>query len=195
MGFTKAVSLYVALVHHPVLNRKGEVIASAVTNLDLHDMARSACTYDIPTCYVVTPLRDQQELAKSLIGHWCEGVGRELHPDRCRALERLRLVDSVFAARKEIEDEWGRAPTVWATSAQDYRQALTHRQAREQLEASPSPCLLLFGTGWGLAPSILDEVDGVLEAIPGINGYNHLSVRCAAAILMDRLLSRERSIS
>jgi len=60
-----AADLYVALVHYPVLNRKGEIIASALTNLDLHDLARTARTYNIPSCYIVTPLKDQQALARS----------------------------------------------------------------------------------------------------------------------------------
>ena len=185
------VRLYVALVHHPVLNRKGEIIASAVTNLDLHDLARAARTYEIPACFVVTPLKDQQDLVASLIGHWCEGVGKELHPDRDEALRRLRVVDSLASAKAEIEARAGCAPFVWATSARDCEGAMSHRKARETLKETDAPVLLLLGTGWGLAPDVLGEADGVLEAIRGLNGYNHLSVRCAAAILMDRLLRVE----
>jgi hypothetical protein len=180
--------LYVALVHHPVLNRKGETIASAVTNLDLHDLARSARTYEIPACFIVTPLKDQQTLVARLLSHWCEGVGKELHPDRDEALKRLRVVESISCACKEIEAEWGCPPVVWGTTAREYNGAMSHGQARRKLAESSAPCLLLFGTGWGLAPSVLRDADGVLEAIRGVNGYNHLSVRCAAAILMDRLL-------
>lgn len=183
--------LYVALVHHPVLNRRGETIASAVTNLDLHDLARAARTYEIPACFVVTPLKDQQMLVSRLIGHWCEGVGKELHPDRDEALRRLRVVESLDSAKEEIEARTGRPPLVWATSARDCQGAMTHGQARKALVESVVPVLLLLGTGWGLAPGVLSEADGVLEAIRGLNGYNHLSVRCAAAILMDRLLRLE----
>ena len=49
------------------------------------------------------------------------------------------------------------------------------------------PTLLLFGTGWGLADSILDRVDHCLAPIRGGSDYNHLSVRSAAAITLDRL--------
>jgi hypothetical protein len=50
--------------------------------------------------------------------------------------------------------------------------------------------LLLFGTGWGLTNEMLAECDFVLEPIAGLgkNSYNHLSVRSAAAIILDRLL-------
>ncbi len=49
--------------------------------------------------------------------------------------------------------------------------------------------LLLFGTGWGLTPQLLDEADLRTEPIRGVSpsGYNHLSVRSACAIALDRL--------
>jgi hypothetical protein len=176
-----------------VVNRNHEVIASAITNLDLHDLARLACTYDLPACYIVTPLMDQQDLARQLISHWCEGVGKELHPHRKQALERLRLVDDVDRARREILAEWGKPPLLWATSAQQQGPVLNHRSARRQLQAASGlqPILLLLGTAWGLASTLAAEADAVLEAIPGRAGYNHLSVRCAAAILVDRLCGDE----
>ncbi|MGD9506628.1 MAG: RNA methyltransferase [Syntrophobacteraceae bacterium] len=185
--------LYLALVHHPVLNRRGEEIASAVTNLDLHDFARLSCTYSIAACFIATPLVDQRALVEVLISHWSNGVAKELHADREQALRRLRLVDGVRAAMAEIETECGRQPLVWATSARKPREMLPVRAAREgMLSDSVTPRLILFGTGWGLAPSVFDCVDAVLEPIEGSSGYNHLSVRCAAAILVDRLLHMDR---
>ena len=104
------VPLYLALVHYPVLNRKGEIIASAVTNLDLHDMARAARTYEIPACYIVTPLQDQQVLIKRLLDHWCEGVGKQLHPDREEALKRLKIADDLVAVKRIFERSGGNPP-------------------------------------------------------------------------------------
>jgi hypothetical protein len=179
-------------MHYPVLNRRGEIIAAAVTNLDLHDLARAARTYAIPACYMVTPLKDQQALIKRLLDHWCKGVGKELHPDREEALKRLKIADDIGTVKEEIREGCGEAPLVWATTAKEQSGALKHREARRILARRARPCLLLFGTGWGLAPAIMKEADAVLEAIPGRSGYNHLSVRCAAAILMDRLLHTDR---
>ncbi len=182
--------LYLALVHHPVVNRKGEVVASAVTNLDLHDLARTARTYDLPACFIVTPLEDQQALICELISHWCEGVGREMHPDRAQALDLLRIEASIEGACRAIERETGTKPQLWATSARQSTRGLGVSDARGQLAKSEAPVLLLFGTAWGLAPSVLQGADGLLEPIRGKGDYNHLSVRCAAAILLDRLLGQ-----
>jgi hypothetical protein len=180
--------LYLALVHYPVLNRKGEIIASSVTNLDLHDMARTARTYEVPACYIVTPLQDQQVLIKRLLSHWCEGIGKELHPDRQEALKGLKIADDIAGVKEDIRAECGEYPLVWATTAADRSGNLAHRQARRLLANAQRPHLLLFGTAWGLAPAIIEDVDAVLGAIKGRGDYNHLSVRCAAAILIDRLL-------
>lgn len=183
------MALFLALVHYPVVNRRGETIASAITNLDLHDLARAACTYGVPVCYVVTPLKDQKDLVERLLSHWCEGVGRELHPDRAMALRRLRVVQSLGDVLEDILGETGRKPLVWGTSARAIPGALPHVEARNILESRSDPVLLLLGTAWGLADRVLEEVDALLEPIGGVSGYNHLSVRCAAAIMLDRLLS------
>ncbi len=181
--------LYLALVHYPVLNRKGEVIASAVTNLDLHDLARCACGYDLPGCFIVTPLKDQQALVGRLLNHWCEGVGREMLPERAEALRRLRLVESVDEAVGQVTAECGSAPVVWASSARGGLGVLSYSSARSHLMNEERPFVLLLGTGWGLVPSLIESAHAVLEPIRGVNGYNHFSVRCAAAIILDRLLS------
>ncbi len=186
------MTLILALVHYPVVNRRGEVIASAITNLDLHDLARAACTFNIAACYIVTPLKDQQTLAGDLLRHWCEGVGYELHPERGNALKRLKIADTLDEVREDIEREHGSSPVVWATSAKEIEGALSHDLARKMLGDDERPCLLLFGTAWGLAENVIEEADAVLEPIRGVGGYNHLSVRCAAAILVDRLLAAER---
>ncbi len=48
--------------------------------------------------------------------------------------------------------------------------------------------MILLGTAWGLAPQVIESSDGILEPISGVGKYNHLSVRSAAAIVLDRLL-------
>ena len=53
--------------------------------------------------------------------------------------------------------------------------------------ADGMPQVILFGTAWGLAPELLDSADQVLKPIEGTGRYNHLSVRSAVAIILDRL--------
>jgi len=182
--------LFLALLHYPVLNRMGDIIASAITNLDLHDLARSCRTYGVEACYIVTPLRDQQALANRLTAHWIEGRGGEILPERREALKLLKVMESLGSTVQDIARKSGEPPVLWATTAKYGGRVLSHREARDLLETGDRPFLLLLGTGWGLAPGIFDVVDAVLEPIPGVNGYNHLPVRAAACILMDRLLGR-----
>lgn len=187
---TYMAPFFIALLHYPVLNRTGDIIASAITNLDLHDLARSCCTYGVSACYIVTPLKDQQALSQRLTSHWIEGRGGEILPERREALKLLRVVEDIQAARRDIQDCTGMSPVVWATTAKKGNGSMPHAEARNFLGREKKPVLLLFGTGWGLAPAVFDETDAVLDPIPGMGAYNHLAVRSAAAILMDRLLGK-----
>ncbi len=187
-------SLYIALVHFPVLNRLKEKIASAITSIDLHDLGRLARTYEMPCCYIITPLVDQQILAKRLIDHWCKGIGKSTHPNRAEALERLKLVNTIDDAARDIEQLEGQKPECWATSAQkkDLDKVITFEEASQKIFSENSPVLLLFGTAWGLAPEVIDMCSAILEPIRANSSYNHLSVRCAAAIIVDRLLGENK---
>ncbi|MCP4687771.1 MAG: RNA methyltransferase, partial [Desulfobacterales bacterium] len=41
MNALSTPNLHLALLHYPVVNKNGEPVASAVTNLDLHDISRA----------------------------------------------------------------------------------------------------------------------------------------------------------
>jgi len=178
---------YIGLVHYPVVNRAGKRIVSAVTNLDIHDIARASATYGIEAFFIITPLERQIALARKIIAHWLKGVGGELNMDRKRAMETAKIVPSIEDAVAVIETTHGQPPEVYATTAHRYSQTVGWRQLRGQLETQAVPVLLLFGTASGLAPEILDSVDGVLEPICGRGDYNHLSVRSAVSVALDRL--------
>lgn len=181
--------LYMALVHFPVVNKNGEIIASAVTNLDLHDMARSCRTYGVRRLFVVTPLEDQKRLVQRITGHWTSGVGATHNPDRKEALSLIHLCHDMAEAVQCVAEKEGIRPLVVATTARHQREAISHGSLRETLTGG-KPCLLVFGTAWGLADSLMASVDRVLEPILGNTVYNHLSVRSAAAILLDRLTGK-----
>ncbi len=185
---TTEVRLDVALVHYPVCNKNKEIIGSAITNLDLHDIARASATYGVGTYYVVTPYEDQQRLAMEIIEHWRQGFGAVYNPDRGQALAKVAVVDSLESLFKEAGNRGSRYH-VMATTAAHGAATIGYNQARQRVAAGERT-LLLFGTGWGLAAEIMSQVDDVLPPLGG-KGYNHLSVRSAVSIILDRLLASE----
>jgi hypothetical protein len=78
----------------------------------------------------------------------------------------------------------------WATSARKQPVSLSHQQARASLAEGEGSVVMLLGTAWGLPEVVLSEAARVLDPIPSVreDKYNHLSVRAAGAILLDRLL-------
>lgn len=180
-------ALNIALVHSPVLNKNGENIGSAVTNLDLHDIARAAKTYGVDHYYVTTPYEDQKQLVQEIVDHWQTGHGAQYNPARKEALSIVRLADSLQTVLEELTAEYGRAPFVVTTSARLYQNTIAYRGLAQRIHAG-TPVLLLFGTAHGLAPEVMDFADAVLPPIQGGTAYNHLSVRSAASIILDRLL-------
>lgn len=178
----------IALLHHPVHDRDGQVVTTALTNLDLHDIARSARTYGLERYFVVTPLTSQQELAQRILGHWRDGGhGAGTHASRAEALAAVEVAPDLEAVVATITRRSGRPPLVVATTAAA-RAGQIDVAALRRRWAIGQPLLLLLGTGWGLTQALLDRADAVLLPLRGPTPYNHLSVRSAAAILLDRLL-------
>jgi hypothetical protein len=177
--------LAAALVHHPVVDRQGVTVTTAITNLDLHDIARSSRTYGLTDFFVVHPIAAQRELAERVREHWMTGSGSRRIPDRTPALEILRIVVSLEQAIAEL----GGDVEIWTTSARVRPSSISHENARAALESEGRPVLLVFGTGWGLAEAVHERSHAHLLPIQSAvsGGYNHLSVRAAAAILFDRL--------
>ena len=179
--------VYLALLHHPVYDKTGRVVTTAVTNLDVHDMARLSRTFGVRACYVCTPVHTLRRLVARIMRHWEHGPGATYNATRREALALVRLSPELDAAIAEIEAETGQLPRLVATSARGGRSRLSHAALRARLDAPGPPVVLVFGTGWGLADAVMERVDDVLEPIEGTGPYNHLSVRAAAAIVLDRL--------
>ncbi|UCG65416.1 MAG: RNA methyltransferase [Deltaproteobacteria bacterium] len=184
------MTFYIGLLHYPVYNKRGEIIASAITNLDLHDLARLAKTYGAGRFYVITPLADQQDLAERICQHWVSGFGALYNKDRQEAMSLISVVPSLEKSMEEIKDREGELPALMVTDAgKNKRERITYEMARE-IVASTRVIMLLFGTAWGIAQELMRKADYVLAPIVGVSQYNHLSVRAAAAITLDRLFSR-----
>lgn len=179
--------LYLALVHHPVLGRGGDEITTSVTNLDVHDIARTARTYGVVRYFVVTPITAQRDLVNHILGYWREGKGGDRVPERTEALSIIEDVASIEDAVAAITAREGKAPRVVTTAAKARASATSFDALREEMAAHDGPYLLMFGTGYGLAGRVLERADVHLAPVRP-DGYNHLPVRCAVAIILDRLL-------
>ena len=178
---------YVALVHHPVLDREGQTVTTAITNLDIHDIARASRTFGLAGYFVVTPIAAQRDLVARIVGHWTEGAGREHNDKRTDAVSLVRIVPALADAIEQA----GR-PYVVATGARARGATMTAGARRHKQLPDPRNLLLVFGTGWGLAPPVFESCDAALDPIVGPDPndrYNHLSVRSAVAIVLDRLFA------
>ncbi|MBQ7759687.1 MAG: RNA methyltransferase [Acidaminococcaceae bacterium] len=179
--------LYVGLVHYPIYNKRMQVIASAVTNFDIHDISRTCRTYDVRRYYIIHPLDVQRDIIKKIIGYWQEGYGRTYNPDRSNALDIVCWQADIEAAAQDIEAQTGKRPYIVTTDARIYPNTVSYGFMRKQLQEGDRPILLLFGTGFGIEAETMSRFDYILEPIYGACDYNHLCVRSAAAIILDRL--------
>lgn len=177
----------VALLHYPVYDKNRQVVSTAVTNLDIHDIARSARTFGLLRYYLVTPVPGQQELAGRIVRHWQEGWGATYNPKRKAALELIEIASTLDDALADLKERFGRPARLVTTGARLHPRSITFSDLRQRFADREQPYLLLFGTGWGLVEEVFERADLVLEPIRGAGEYNHLSVRSAAAIIMDRL--------
>lgn len=181
----------VALLHHPVSDRNGLVVTTSVTNLDVHDIARSVRTFGLNSYYIANPSPGQHELVGRLLRHWREGWGADYNSKRKDALGTVCLSRDLSEVRAAMAAEFGAEPLLVVTGARPRKGTLTCAALRSRLEEQESPVILAFGTGWGLTEEVFDEADFVLDPINGADDYNHLSVRSAVAIYLDRLFGRQ----
>jgi tRNA (guanine37-N1)-methyltransferase len=189
-----AARTHIALVHHPVFDRTGKIVTTSVTNLDIHDIARSALTYGLAGYHLVTPVTVQREKAEHIAALWHDEVrSPPSSGSRAGALALVHTADSIETVIARITEAAG-APRVVATSARPESfpgiPHVTPDQLRAEATLEAAPVLVLLGTGWGLADALIPSVSRVLTPIEGASDWNHLSVRSAAAILLDRLFGR-----
>ena len=181
-------NLYVALMHFPMRNRRGEIVATAMTSIDVHDIARSARTYGVVRYFVVTPLPSQQRIGWRIRGFWTEGERAMEASRRGDALEIVTMSHDLEESISWIRDAEGQDPLVVATSARKHEaRAVSYEQLRAEIAHGDRPVLILFGTGWGMVDEVIQACDLLLPPIMPGSDFNHLSVRAAAAITLDRV--------
>jgi hypothetical protein len=174
----------VALIHHPVIDRQGAIFTTTLTNLDLHDISRSVRSYGLEAFFVVHPFAGQRALGERICRHWVEGPGGVRIPARAEALSVVRFAEDLDAVKRALDE-----PEIWTTAAQPRGTITDFATARAHLAGPGRPVVICFGTGWGLAPDFLDAADRRLAPIDPGTGFNHLSVRAACAITLDRLFA------
>ena len=186
---------YAALMHGDILLKdpnspNGKRIGtSSVTSFDLHDISRSSLTYGLKNYFIVTPLKDQQQIVNTLLEFWNMPVGMSYNPHRHQAVNRVRVQNNLDEVIAAITAQEGKAPILIATSAREvphvkrityYDQSVVWQHDR--------PVLFLFGTAKGIAPHVIERCDYLLGPVLGFTDFNHLSVRSAAAVIFDRWL-------
>lgn len=179
------VSLYVALLHYPMLDKQGDTVVTSITNMDLHDISRSCRTFGVKNYFVVNPLKAQREISTRVLTHWQKGYGATYNPNRKEAFEYTVIKESLSEVIEFIEKKEGCRPVLAATSAKDG----PNRVKLETFikENFDKPILLLFGTGWGMSEDLMKLADVVIEPIKGVGSFNHLSVRSAVAIYLYKI--------
>ena len=178
---------YVMEVHYPVLDKRGEKSSTAITGMDIHDIARACRTYGIKKYLLVTPLAQQREMAKRIIGHWTEGWGSTYNPDRKEAFSTIKIFASVPKALAWVKEKEKREPYKIATTAKSQQEATHWLTLKREIMLGDRSPVFIFGTGWGLHDEVLQASDAVMTPITGgTDNWNHLSVRSAVSITLDR---------
>ena len=187
-------NLSFCLVHYPVSLGPKKIGASSLTNLDIHDIARISRSYAMGSFYPVTPLGDQLRVLEEILRHWTRGPGGVGNADRAQALGLVQPATSLEEAVAHMTAQHGTRPRLVASSAvwpargkasKPESMPMTPRDVRRWCDQGP--VMLCLGTAQGLAPEVLEQCEGTLRPVRFL-GYNHLSVRSAAAILADRIL-------
>jgi hypothetical protein len=182
--------LYVALVHFPVKNRLGEEIASTLDVFDFSDLGRLSLAYPLANVLWINPLASQREAFDRMSAH---ANDPERDVESRGSFEKLKWFNTLEEARLWVEKDAGARAWTVATTALHRPDSVTFVQVRHAL-AQAKPVLLLFGKAWGLAPAVIASADAVLTPIDEGTGFNHLSVRTAVAIVVDRLLRDDPSL-
>jgi hypothetical protein len=183
--------LYIALLHYPVYNKRGAVVTTAVTNMDIHDISRAARTYGAKRFYIVTPIEKQQAFVKRILHHWQEGHGAQYNPSRKEAFDIVDTEGSLDDVIQNIAERVGKKVRLVVTSATRQESSVRFEDLRDTISDNRDAYLLAFGTGWGVSEEIIERADFVLEPITGPSDYNHLSVRSAVTVVLDRLCGKK----
>ncbi len=180
--------VYIALLHYPMYNKRMDTVTTSITNLDLHDISRAARTYNVEGFYVVHPSQNQHNLLNEILAYWRQGYGAQYNPDRQEAFSILKTAADLDSVIADIERETGNKPLTVATDARIYPDSISCHKMKNLIFSEEQVFIILFGTGWGISQDLIEKCDYILEPVQAGSDYNHLSVRSAVSIILDRLL-------
>jgi tRNA (guanine37-N1)-methyltransferase len=180
-------NLYVGLVHYPTQNKDGKIVTTSLTNLDIHDIARTCKTFGVKEYFIIHPLPSQKELLDRILEFWHKEIAKTYNPHRVSALQLITYAASIEFAINKIKNQETTYPLILTTTAKKREKQLSFRKVK----SISAPVFVLFGTGNGLAESVHESADFILQPIMGLQEYNHLSVRSAVAIILDRIVSEK----
>lgn len=188
---------YVVIMHSQVIVGDGNKVGhTSVASIDIHDIARSCKTYGIKNFFIVTQLEDQFQIVNTFFNFWHSPKGKNYNLSRYNAIESVILTKSFESVIEQIKQKENSNPIVITTSAKThgngtkidfFSQGLVWKENR--------PVLIVFGTGQGLSNEIMDQSNFILAPVRGLTSYNHLSVRSAAAIILDRWMGLNPKIN
>ncbi|HHV02198.1 MAG TPA: RNA methyltransferase [Defluviitoga tunisiensis] len=183
--------IYVALIHYPILKKDGSIVSTAVTNFDIHDISRTCRAYNIKNFFLVSNLPSQQKIVDRVLEYWTKGFGSEYNPNRKDALDIFKMESYLEDVISVIEETELEKPKIVFTSAKPRKNVIRFDELSRKIRECESPFLILFGTGWGMPEEIREITDYDLEPIRINSDFNHLSVRAAVAITLDRLIGEQ----
>ncbi|MFA5478625.1 MAG: RNA methyltransferase [Candidatus Muiribacteriota bacterium] len=173
----------IVLLHNNIVNKYGNIVETSITNIDVHDIARTCRTYGVSEYSIITRLSSQKKLLADMLSYWIDGDGGNINPDRKTALSIVNHYDDLSELEKKYADF-----KYIVTDARFYDNSKSYIEMKKIIEDNPqTQFFVLFGTGWGIDPILREKSHYVLNPIEGKTDYNHLSVRAAAAIIIDRL--------
>ena len=184
---TRSFSLNVALLHDGMVDKTGKTVTTSVTLIDVHDISRSSKTYGVDSLFVVHSSQTMRSLVRTVKQHWDGDFGSRYNPNRQDALGVLSIASDLDEVLMQVERRTGKIPKIIATSAHDGDSRISYGDMTRTIEQSNDSYLVIFGTGWGMGPDLMSRADYILKPIYGPTPYNHLSVRAACAIILDRL--------
>ncbi len=180
--------LSVILLHESMVDKTGKGVTTSLTLNDIQDLARSSKSYGAHTLFVAHPAPALRKLANRLLVHWLKGFGSTYNSDRKNAMQSVEIISTIDEAILKIDLRTGKNPKLIATSARDGSDRIDYAELRSLICKNDQPYLLMLGTGWGMSSELMNRADYILKPIKGPVPYNHLSVRSACAITLDRLL-------